>query len=272
MYGHASPQPIVTTISACSASSRVSFCGLRSLRSTPSSAIASMTSGWTRCAGVVPAEAAVCFPSAACSNSAWLICERPALCRQTNRTWLMLGGAPRPQRRSGRARHRRARPPHTSFAASRGCRSRRCVQPSGDLLERIGNDVVVSPKPPTFAAEHAGSGQDLEVLGERLLAHLKQRCELALTDRPRRGRSQRVDDAQARGVSKSLGERRQLDRFVRAQVRLRRDQATASWLPLARRADRSWGCRHFSTIHNHMVVVQIVNLGGGAVPASCPER
>jgi hypothetical protein len=34
----------------------------------------------------VPAERASWRPSAAAANSASLICERPALCRQTNRT------------------------------------------------------------------------------------------------------------------------------------------------------------------------------------------
>ena len=34
----------------------------------------------------VPADAALWRPPAARSNSAWLICERPALCRQTKRT------------------------------------------------------------------------------------------------------------------------------------------------------------------------------------------
>ena len=51
----------------------------------PSSAIASTTSGWTRSAGVVPAERASWRPSAARAKSASLICERPALWRQTKR-------------------------------------------------------------------------------------------------------------------------------------------------------------------------------------------
>src|SRR5215207_5871707 len=86
MYGHSSPQPIVTTTSACSASARSSARGLRSARSMPSSAIASTTAGWTRSAGRVPADAALCRPPAARSKSAWLIWERPALWRQTKRT------------------------------------------------------------------------------------------------------------------------------------------------------------------------------------------
>src|SRR5829696_5121420 len=86
MYGHSSPQPIVTTTSACSASARSRARGLRSARSMPSSAIASTTAGWTRSAGRVPADAALCRPPAARSKSAWLIWERPALWRQTKTT------------------------------------------------------------------------------------------------------------------------------------------------------------------------------------------
>jgi hypothetical protein len=78
MEGHWSPQPMVTTTSACSASSRVRSCGTWSLRSMPSSRMTSMTSGWTWSAGVVPAESAWWAPSAARVNRAWLIWERPA--------------------------------------------------------------------------------------------------------------------------------------------------------------------------------------------------
>src|SRR4051812_25831968 len=59
----------------------------------PSSRITSATSGWTRSPGVVPAESAVWRPAAARSNSAWLIWERPALCRQTNSAVAMVFSA-----------------------------------------------------------------------------------------------------------------------------------------------------------------------------------
>src|SRR5438477_11538483 len=54
----------------------------------PSSRMTSTTSGWTRVPGSAtePADSLVWRPSAARSNSAWLICDRPALCRQTNST------------------------------------------------------------------------------------------------------------------------------------------------------------------------------------------
>src|SRR5947209_16463069 len=79
---------MVTTTSACCASSALRRCGRRSPRSMPTSCMASTTCAWTRPAGSasLPAEIARCRPAAACSNSAWLIWERPALCRQTNRT------------------------------------------------------------------------------------------------------------------------------------------------------------------------------------------
>jgi hypothetical protein len=55
-------------------------------RSMPSSRMTSTTSGWTRSPGVVPADSAVWVACAARSKRAWLICERPALWRQTKRT------------------------------------------------------------------------------------------------------------------------------------------------------------------------------------------
>src|SRR5450755_69056 len=76
---------MVTTMSAHSASSRVSSCGVRLERSMPCSSMTSSTSGCTCSAGAVPAERASWRPLAARSNSAWLICERPALWRQTHR-------------------------------------------------------------------------------------------------------------------------------------------------------------------------------------------
>ena len=63
----------------------VSRRGTRSARSIPSSRIASTTSGCTRSAGVVPAPTRSWRPPASRSNSASLICERPALWRQTKR-------------------------------------------------------------------------------------------------------------------------------------------------------------------------------------------
>src|SRR5436305_173 len=65
----------------------VSSRGRRSDRSMPSSHIASTTCGCTRSPGVVPADRASWGPPAALANSAWLIWERPALCRQTKRTF-----------------------------------------------------------------------------------------------------------------------------------------------------------------------------------------
>ena len=49
----------------------------------PSSRMTATTSGWTRSAGVVPAERARWRPPPACSKRAADICERPAFWRQT---------------------------------------------------------------------------------------------------------------------------------------------------------------------------------------------
>src|SRR3954469_10723790 len=56
--------------------------------STPNSRMTSMTSGctWPPGSATLPADSELWRPPAAWSNSAWLICERPALCRQTT-TW-----------------------------------------------------------------------------------------------------------------------------------------------------------------------------------------
>ena len=74
---------MVTTTSACSASSRVRL-RARGRRGRCQLAHDVATSGWTRSAGVVPADSARWRPPAARSNRAALICERPALWRQTN--------------------------------------------------------------------------------------------------------------------------------------------------------------------------------------------
>src|SRR4051794_39546186 len=77
---------MVTTTSACSASSVVRRCGRRSERATSSSRITSTTGGgtWPSGAGSEPADSAWWRPAAARSNSAALICERPALALHTN--------------------------------------------------------------------------------------------------------------------------------------------------------------------------------------------
>ena len=78
-YGQTSPQPIVTAQSACSCISRTSLRGLRSLRSNPTSAIASTTVGHSARAGVEPADSARTSSGAYRSKNACAICDRPAL-------------------------------------------------------------------------------------------------------------------------------------------------------------------------------------------------
>ena len=113
--GQASPQPIVTTMSAHSASAVSSCFGTRSA----SSGINSATSGCTRDAGVVPAERAL--PPRP-SYSACAICDRPAFCLQTKRTFMR------------RAHHAMRRSPPAragSKPTSRVATTRRAQPPAG---------------------------------------------------------------------------------------------------------------------------------------------
>ena len=76
---------MVMSMLASRASSSVSFCGTAVERSTPTSRMASSTSGCTRVPGWVPADTARAFAgSASRRNHAAAICERPALCTQAN--------------------------------------------------------------------------------------------------------------------------------------------------------------------------------------------
>jgi len=87
MYGHASPQPIVTRSDAARASSSVSLRGLLPLRSMPISRMTCTTSGWTRSPGSVPAEMASADDgSTIVEKKAAAICERPALWTQAKIT------------------------------------------------------------------------------------------------------------------------------------------------------------------------------------------
>src|SRR4029077_3737142 len=78
---------MVMTTSAHWPRSLVSFCGRLPAMSMPISRIASATTGCTCSAGRVPAERDSWRAPAARANSASLICDRPAFCLQTNRTF-----------------------------------------------------------------------------------------------------------------------------------------------------------------------------------------
>ena len=88
-YGQTSPHPIVTAQSACSCISTVNRFGLRSETSIPTSRITSITSGHNWRAGSDPADSPRQSPGQDRSNSAWAICERPALWVHTNRTYFI---------------------------------------------------------------------------------------------------------------------------------------------------------------------------------------
>src|SRR2546428_863603 len=158
---------MVTTMSAHSARSSVSCRGTRRERSIPTSRMASTTTGWTCCPGCVPSDRAWCRPWAACSNRAWLICDRPALCRQANRTRAMLGDGveQRPRRR----------------------------------LE-LGAKAVVGPDAFPGDLDQAGRSQLAHVMRDGRLREIECRREVADTDRFLRA-FQHADHLEAGGVS-----------------------------------------------------------------------
>src|SRR3954447_24413948 len=190
MYGQASPQPIVTTTSARSASPRVSGCGGRSERSMSTSPITSTASGCTRPCGsaTLPADSAVCRPSAARANSASLICERPALCRQTKRTWLMSGSV---QGWRARRRRRPRRPQAGVADAHSTVRERAAEQLRDDEPDAGAMAAKVSEnmRPPLIA----GLAKLVELLPlfdisrPTLSHHLEKLREAGIVDSERRG-------------------------------------------------------------------------------------
>src|SRR4029077_1304266 len=84
--GQASPQPIVITTSAALTNSSLRGLGNSWLMSIPISRIASTTTGWSSCAGVLPAERTCTLPLARSLRSPAAIWLRPALCTQTKST------------------------------------------------------------------------------------------------------------------------------------------------------------------------------------------
>ena len=84
--GQASPHPMVTTTSDARTASSVRGLGNSLVMSSPTSAMASTTSGFTMSAGALPAERTTTLPLARSSSRAAAIWERPALSTQTNST------------------------------------------------------------------------------------------------------------------------------------------------------------------------------------------
>src|SRR5689334_4191053 len=84
--GQASPQPIVMITSEDWAVAYSSLFGVWSVMSTPTSRMAWTAAGLTVSAGAEPAERTSIRSPARWRSQPAAICERPALCTQTNRT------------------------------------------------------------------------------------------------------------------------------------------------------------------------------------------
>ena len=125
----------------------------------PISRMTSTTSGWTWPSGSasLPADSARWRPLAACSNSAALICERPALCRQTKRA-VAISERPFP----GRAITRTASASQVSLRRhSRVWRSARVL-----TYERTGASSKRARMASAQARMSSGAAAGLELLGE----------------------------------------------------------------------------------------------------------
>src|SRR5207302_3583259 len=147
---------------------------------------------------------------------------------------------------SARAPRRHARRPavarRPSRARARGCPS---AQPRMDPLESVWEDEVVRPHGSALAAEDLRRGEDLQVLGQRLLAHWKQRRELALTYGLRRRLAQRVDDLQARRVRQGLDHPGHLGGVSSRQIGLDERLTKAATVPGAWSQDRELSRWHW---------------------------
>src|SRR5665647_1131548 len=84
--GQASPQPMVITTSEAWTASVVRILGVWAEMSMPTSAIAATAEGFTWSPGMLPAERTSTCPLLRWIRNPAAICDRPALCTQTNRT------------------------------------------------------------------------------------------------------------------------------------------------------------------------------------------
>ena len=109
-------------------------------------------------------------------------------------------------------------PRRSARARSRGCRS---AQPCGQLLQRLGADVVVGPQAAPLGVDDAGLAQLLEVVRERGLGDVEQRDELAHADLAG-VLAQHVDELEPDRVAERLGDVGHPRRPGRARRRDRR--------------------------------------------------
>ena len=115
-------------------------------------------------------------------------------------------------------------------------RSGRSAQPCGQLLQGVGEDVVVGPQPAALGVDDAGLAQLLEMMRERGLGDVEQRHQLADADLARRACAARP---RAAGVPDRRAPWRPPPYGARARAR-RRDRRPAR-STARRRGAWSWG-------------------------------
>src|ERR1039458_3001459 len=130
------------------------------------------------------------------------------------------------RRRIG-ARRRHGRRRRNARGRSRGCRcSHRSAQPCGQLLQCVGDDVVVGPQALTLGVHDPGVAELLQVVGERGLGDVEQRHELAHADLAG-VLAQHVHQLQPDRVTESLGDLSHPQRTLARHIRVDDGLATA---------------------------------------------
>src|SRR3954454_15889089 len=152
---------MVTTTSAAATRSSESRLGRAPARSTPSSRMTVTTSGCTCPAGSasLPADRARCRSPAARLKSAALICERPALCRQT-KSEVKMESVRSPRRGGGPSAH-----------------------PCAQRPQAVLGHGVEGPAVAALRVDEPGGHELGDVVGERGLREPEERGELALAQR-----------------------------------------------------------------------------------------
>src|SRR6185312_17124380 len=96
-------------------------------------------------------------------------------------------------------------PAHSSSPASRARSNRSLAQPCGQLLQRVGDYVVVGPQAAALGVDDSCGAQLAKMVRKRGLGDVEQRHQLAHADLPGVA-AQYIDELQADRVAKRLGD------------------------------------------------------------------